>query len=301
MSTNPILVGVDPERDDRAPLVLGAALARVTGAPLMVVGAYLHDPITNAVSSGTVDADLRSSSLSRLEALTDGMDVDLFVSGGPSAARVLHDASARLSAQMLVVGSTTKGRLGRLAPGSTAERLLQGAPCPVAVATAGLGADWAPRRIGAAFIDLEESHGALIAAAALARAAGGALQARTAIDPNAWRQSAVITPYHVAGDVEPSVTAAQRALDRAIEELPAGTTASGDVVLGQPADALSEFSEELDLLVCGSRGYGGLRAVLLGGVTHALLRTAHCPIVVVPRGTENTLTQLDAQAETSAP
>jgi nucleotide-binding universal stress UspA family protein len=41
--------------------------------------------------------------------------------------------------------------------------------------------------------------------------------------------------------------------------------------------------DELALLVVGSRGYGPLRAVLLGSVSSALVRSAASPLVVVPR------------------
>jgi hypothetical protein len=37
-------------------------------------------------------------------------------------------------------------------------------------------------------------------------------------------------------------------------------------------------------LVVGSRGYGPLRAALLGSVSSALVRSAQSPLVVVPRG-----------------
>jgi nucleotide-binding universal stress UspA family protein len=36
-------------------------------------------------------------------------------------------------------------------------------------------------------------------------------------------------------------------------------------------------------MVCGSRGYGLVRQVLLGGVSTRLVRTAACPVVVTPR------------------
>jgi nucleotide-binding universal stress UspA family protein len=36
--------------------------------------------------------------------------------------------------------------------------------------------------------------------------------------------------------------------------------------------------------VAGSRGYGPIGAVLLGGTTHALLRSAECPVLITPRG-----------------
>ena len=54
---------------------------------------------------------------------------------------------------------------------------------------------------------------------------------------------------------------------------------------GDTVDALAALDErEIDLLVCGSRGYGPVRRVLLGGVLRKLVRRAACPVVVVPRG-----------------
>ena len=41
--------------------------------------------------------------------------------------------------------------------------------------------------------------------------------------------------------------------------------------------------DDVDLLVCGSRGYGPPRRVLLGGVSSRLVRRAKVPVAVVPR------------------
>ena len=54
---------------------------------------------------------------------------------------------------------------------------------------------------------------------------------------------------------------------------------------GPVVDALADLlPDDLDLLVCGSRGYGPARRVLLGGVSARLLRHARVPVLVVPRG-----------------
>jgi nucleotide-binding universal stress UspA family protein len=37
------------------------------------------------------------------------------------------------------------------------------------------------------------------------------------------------------------------------------------------------------MLVCGSRGYGPIRRVLLGGVSARLVRRSRLPVMVVPR------------------
>jgi nucleotide-binding universal stress UspA family protein len=36
----------------------------------------------------------------------------------------------------------------------------------------------------------------------------------------------------------------------------------------------------VDLLVCGSRGYGPVRTLMLGSTSHALVREAACPVLV---------------------
>jgi nucleotide-binding universal stress UspA family protein len=41
--------------------------------------------------------------------------------------------------------------------------------------------------------------------------------------------------------------------------------------------------DDVDVLVCGSRGYGPARRVLLGGVSSRLIRRARLPVAVVPR------------------
>jgi hypothetical protein len=52
--------------------------------------------------------------------------------------------------------------------------------------------------------------------------------------------------------------------------------------------------------VCGSRGYGPLRAVLLGGVTHELVRPARCPVLIVPRGTDQALADIPSRSDAAA-
>ena len=67
-------------------------------------------------------------------------------------------------ASMIVVGSSPRGARRRISPGSTGERLLHGASCPVAIAPRGLRerpADTPVRRIGVAFVDSPDAHEAV--------------------------------------------------------------------------------------------------------------------------------------------
>ena len=49
-------------------------------------------------------------------------------------------------------------------------------------------------------------------------------------------------------------------------------------------EQLAIAGKNLDLIVCGSRGYGPFRQVVLGSVSSELVTEARCPILIVPRG-----------------
>jgi nucleotide-binding universal stress UspA family protein len=54
------------------------------------------------------------------------------------------------------------------------------------------------------------------------------------------------------------------------------------VLSGLPADQLVEAGRSADLVVVGSRGYGGFRGLLMGSVSQAVLNEGEGPVMVVP-------------------
>jgi nucleotide-binding universal stress UspA family protein len=62
-----------------------------------------------------------------------------------------------------------------------------------------------------------------------------------------------------------------------------GIEVHADVVLGSAAETLVAASRDATLLVVGDRGYGGVTRLLLGSTSHAVVRRASCPVVVVHR------------------
>ena len=74
---------------------------------------------------------------------------------------------------------------------------------------------------------------------------------------------------------------------------------SDEVVDGYADDELARLSDEVDLLVCGSRGHGPIGSVMVGSVSTGVLRKARCPILIVPRGARDGFAAL--RAPTMAP
>jgi nucleotide-binding universal stress UspA family protein len=73
--------------------------------------------------------------------------------------------------------------------------------------------------------------------------------------------------------------------------VPEDLLSSVAVPAGDPGAILSVPSADLDFLVCGSRGYGPVRSVILGSVSRELARSAACPLLVVPRPPANDATR----------
>ena len=198
-----------------------------------------------------------------------------------SPAGPIHRLAERKDAAIIVVGSSSRGTLGRVLPGAVTDRLLHGAPCPVAVATSGFSAERL-RLIGVAFLERPDGRAALAHANGLAEAAGAQVRVLTVREPVEWTFTSGLDAAQLAALQRAGDEAAARTLEAGLHGIPASRSAGGEVLGGKTQDALDAASVELDLLVCGSRGHGPVRTVLLGGVSHALVRHAACPVVVVP-------------------
>jgi nucleotide-binding universal stress UspA family protein len=297
----PILVGYDPGSSDRAPVQFGVAAARFTGAPLIIGSVHSGAEAAGKFGHELVDEDLETETGESLEHLerelrSEGIRVETHGLQGTSAAKGLHEAAEEFDAGLLVLGSTERGGVGRLLPGSTAQRLMHGAPCPIAVVPRGWEPGGGMTTIGVAFVDTPEGREALKGAHALARRAGANLRVLSAGQTHGFSKTFgggdAMTHARTYEDVGSAIRAKA---EQAIADATAGTTdveVEADVSVGDPADFLIAASEFLDLLVCGSRGYGPTRAVLLGGVSRRVTSEAQCPVIVLARGAEDSLEAL---------
>ncbi len=299
--SKPIVVGYDPETSDRAPVNFGVAAARFTGAPLIIASASAA--ASDRPAAGQHDEELVVDASDALDAARrdlepEGIAVVCRELPATSAAHALHELSETEDAGLLVVGSTRRGAVGRVLPGSTAQRLMHGAPCPLAIVPSGWEAGEGLRTIGVAYVDSEEGLEALRGGYALAARSGAALRVLMAVKAGLLMygeteaQTAEVRGKEfdeVEGELR---VRAEAALRRATDALGGDVPIETDAFVEDPADVLVRVSEHLDLLVCGSRGYGPVRAVLLGGVSRRLTAEARCPVIVVPRGVEASLEAL---------
>ena len=205
---------------------------------------------------------------------------------GRSPARVLHELASSRQATMLVLGSGHRAGPGRVFPGGVAERLLQGGPCPVAVAPLHYAqqAPGEPRVIGVAFDGSPESQRALALAADCATAASAALRVISVYPAPAPQENPTLAPPSAHEQMRDN-------LREVVGELPGSLRAEPRFRHGEVADVLIAESElGVDLLVMGSRGYGPVLSVLLGSVSEEVMRRASCPLVIAPRGAQDATT-----------
>jgi nucleotide-binding universal stress UspA family protein len=290
-SARPIVAAIDPHRADLSPAALGLLLAKITGERLVLASAYaldaafdpLYPEYAQFVRAATERALEPTLAWAAMHAgATVGVSTAVVADAG-SPATALHKLAARTDASMIVVGSSPRGPIGRVLPGAVTDRLLHSAPCPVAVATTGFSPGEL-RRVGVAFVDRADGWAALTRGWRLAEAAGARVRVLTVREPLDPRFVTPLAADQVGEMDRARSEAAERTLRAGVGAVAPSCSAGGEVLVGRPCDALATASEDLDLLVCGSRGYGPVRTLLLGGVSHALVRHAACPVLVVPLG-----------------
>ena len=119
-------------------------------------------------------------------ATSAGVDAELIDITASSVGRGLHYLSETRAADLLVVGSSAQGLVGRVLVGDITRAALIGAPCAVAVAPMGHASAAAPlAKIGVGYDGTPESEEALALARELAALHGAAVSAMTVVEPSA--------------------------------------------------------------------------------------------------------------------
>ena len=280
-----IVVGYDGGDTGAEALALASRVANAFDSELIV--GYGYDDLVASVSTEAADElaaqvkDVLGRAASQLD---DTLRVTTRGLPGESPARSLLELAEAEHADLIVVGSRRLGPLRRISTGSVSDPILHGAPCAVAVPPRGYKSPrHGLRRIVAGWVPTEEGDAALRLAHALAARSGGELTVVTTVTVKSELTTLGPIPMLDAGLVLEMRDGAKRDAEAALAKLGDSVRATVDAQEGNAADQLVEPSKKADVVVLGSRGYGPVRRVLLGGVSSAVVRDAHCPVLVLPR------------------
>lgn len=256
-------------------------LSQAEGVKLHVVSVYSDSIFYEGVEEmKTVREKYFEEMLELVEGELDG-EFEFHRSIETSVPAGLTEVADRVGAGAMVIGSSHRGPIGRVYMGDAGSRLAAGAPCVVIVTPRGWHRDETSkiRKIGIAFDKTAESDAALAYGSSLAQMLGASGLVVGVIP-------AVRTPGRIAHTDRGYQQVLKDDMRQVVDE--GATRAAVDdvqalVKIGNPADELVKLSIDLDLLIVGSRGYGPVRRVLLGGTSVRVMRSSACPVAVVPR------------------
>jgi nucleotide-binding universal stress UspA family protein len=272
-----VLVGVDGHRGGRDALALAGQLL-AHGGNLTLAHVYPGDPRLQRSAPLEYKRVARERAVAVLSQARREAAVtpDLRSVESPSPGRGLHELAAATGADLLVVGSSHRGVLGRVLVGDDTHAALNGAPCAVAIAPSGYADRLVPiHEIGVAYNGSPESEHAVDVARVLAAEYGARLSACEAV---------ALPVYAFVGGPVPVNGTADVLLTEARERIEALGGVEPHTGYGNVVDELSAYSTSVDLLVVGSRGYGPLGRLVHGSTSTRLARSARCPLLVLTRG-----------------
>lgn len=272
------IVGVDGFDGGRDAIALARSLAP---EQITLVAAYPvdHLPVRGAPDGYNEILHEDTEKMIRATLEKSGLDAATRVVGDESPARALHETAQIEDADVIVVGSSHRGAVGRVLVGDVARSTVHDAPCAVAVAPHGYRDHPHPiATILVAYDGSAEAADALGLATRIAAQVDGRLVLVEAI-------KAGRLPERSRKMTDPDAGADREAAEESLREVLAAAGIEGDVrvEVGDPGSVLARASATADLLVAGSRGWGTLRRIVLGSTSDWLVHHAECPVVIAPR------------------
>lgn len=252
--------------------------------------------MSGTVVVGYLDTERGRDALALGRILARAREAELRIVTAPEGAALAAEAREQ-GADLVVLGSTHRGPLGRIVPGTTMENLLAGAPCAVAVAPPGfadradgesvwqpldgVGEDTGMRVVGVAYDGSPASRTALEAATELARDNGAALRVYTVVRKVApIAPGAPMTPTPLA----PSELEVRREqLHEIVSALPAEVRAEPVLLRGFAVTELAKAAGlGVDLIVLGTQIRGHVGRLFHKSVAGELALECPCPLLICP-------------------
>lgn len=198
---------------------------------------------------------------------------------GDVAREIVHLAED-LGAGLIVMGSRGHGGIRRTLMGSVSDAVVRHAHCSVMVVRRKPVVF--PSKILLATDGSEDANLAAKTAAELAQTTGSELHV-VHVGQLMLGYHPEIPAYHI--QYERDKKEAGQLLQAQVERMGAtgAPVAQAHLRMGRVDKSIVDLAEELeaDLVATGSRGLGGMRRALMGSVSDAVVRHAHCPVVVV--------------------
>src|SRR3954449_2909402 len=275
-----IVVGVDGREGGRDAVALARLLVAVRGK-LTLAYVVAGDAHGYRGTSGAPEPSGGGCAEALLEAALEeaGVEAHLRWYRSSSVGRGLHELCEVIGADLLVVGSSRRGLLGRVLIGDDTSAALNGAPCAIAIAPSNYLPPPGTREIGVGYDGSPESEHALAVARTLAVAWAAKLSALEAVSVPSY---AFVGPG--AADNTP-----QCLVEDALERIAGLGGVEPHAAYGQPAEELALYSASLDLLIVGARGYGPVGRLIHGSTSQQLARTARCPLLVLTRAGDHAI------------
>jgi universal stress protein A len=300
-----ILVPLDFSRRSLKALKYALPFAERFGSTLHLVHAFEYGypmSVLGAMPLAIPETEVARTVKRRLQATAKKHAVALapenchVVKGG--AYKAVCQLARRLDADLIV--TTTHGHTGlrHVFLGSTAERIVQHAPCGVLVVrdherefvheNGGTPESNDSIRLKKILVPLDFSDCSMVgleSAVQFAKIWGARLVVFNCVPLQTFamygeyggRDLTALTNYaqKAAKEGMALVVSSVKSKDLVVE---------GVIELGEPAQAICDYarSHEVDLIVTATHGSTGLRHVLLGSTAEHVVRYAHCPVLVMP-------------------
>lgn len=289
-----IIAATDFSDTAAAGVAWAAEIARMHGAHLTLVHAVQTPPPRPDYFSSDVEygGQLQEAARQRLEETAaeideeglKGLHTRLLV-GKPH--RAILEVVEEVQGDLVVMGTRGHSGLRHLLLGSTAQRVVQQAPCPVLTTHGGEAS--APRRIKSILVPTDFDHNARRAAEAARRLLAPQIgEGARLVLFHAYHLPVEYTAYGTV-PVSPALLEESRVRAEAdLKELAAqleveGLEVTAEAAAGYPVEAILAAAEahEADLIAMGTEGRTGAAHFFLGSTAERVVQRAFCPVLTL--------------------
>lgn len=292
-----ILLATDGSRGAEVAEAYACALAASWGATLAVLrvlelspGLNPKYPVTQLYLNELMKQATRELAEVKGRATDRGIAVETRITTGIPSEEVLAAAEAE-DADLVVVGTRGKTGLAHVLLGSTAERVIRRAPCPVlavraegglAEQTGNQGGD--PVALNRILVPLDFSDcsvDALEYAVVVAQRAKASLTLLHVLEPVSYGLDFTLPNPPKREQLQDAIVTRLSGLVSALDS--AQVRADYLVRGGLPSDSILDAArtQPADMIVMGTHGRRGLSHALSGSVAESVLRRARCPVLTV--------------------